>query len=348
VRHVIAAVMLATTVVTAGSQRSADEGTTSSAIAVAMRTGRYAEAIRLIDGVLAKEPDNGLRNIGDLIRGRPDMRVNKGVATFVCDVSTAGVRLPGSANGQPVSWLFDTGANFSMISDAEAMRLGMTINDSSGRAGDLAGGSVAGRTATAERLTIGSTEMRDVTFLVTPAKAMPWATLAPGTQGIVGLPIALALERISWTSDGSCTVGRSADDGRASAAAGTPLSLERLFVVASVTLDGKVLPFTLDTGNQSGTQLWPRFGREFPEFVAKRGTKGTARLTQIGGAADHPTTVISDLLVKIGGADVTLPKVHLFSPPIGHDSSYGLLGVDVFASAREVTIDFVAMRVVVR
>ena len=40
------------------------------------------------------------------------------------------------------------------------------------------------------------------------------------------------------------------------------------------------------TGNQTGTQLWPRFGREFSKLVAERGTKSSARLTQIGGAVD--------------------------------------------------------------
>ena len=50
--------------------------------------------------------------------------------------------------------------------------------------------------------------------------------------------------------------------------------------------------------------------------------------------------MIPDLRLGIGGTDITLGNVHLFSPPVGDDSSYGLLGVDVFANAREVTIDF--------
>lgn len=342
----ISIVMLATAVPAASGQRSADESP-SGMIAGALRTGRYAEALRMIDNVLAKAPDGGLQNIRDLLDGRPDMDVTKGVATFSCEVSPAGVRLPGIVNGQAVSWLFDTGANFSLISDAEAIRLGMKINDPSGRAADLAGGSVAGRTATAERLTIGSTEMRDVTFLVTSATEMPWATLPPGSQGIIGLPIAMALENVRWSSKGSCTVGRSDPGNGAPAGAGTALFFERLFVMAAVIVDGKPLRFTLDTGNQAGTQLWPRFGREFPEVV-KGGSKSTARLTQVGGAADHPTVLISDLRLDIGGTAVTLPKVHLFSPPIGHDASYGLLGFDVLASAREVVIDLLEMRIAVQ
>ncbi len=66
------------------------------------------------------------------------------------------------------------------------------------------------------------------------------------------------------------------------------------------------------------------------------------------GPLTHPTTVIPELRLGIGGTDLTLAKVNLFSPPVGYDSSFGLLGVDVFANAREVTIDFQAMRLVVR
>jgi hypothetical protein len=281
-----------------------------------------------------------------MFRDRPDMKVKKGTATLACDVSAAGLRLNGRANRQPVSWLFDTGANFSIISDAEAIRLGMRITETTGRAGDLAGGSVAARTATAERLTIGSTEMRDVRFLVTPAGGMPWKELPPGKQGIIGMPIALALESVHWSSEDWCTVGGSAQ--KLSPDAGSPISFERLFVMAQVTVEGTPLRFALDTGNQTGTQLWPRFGREFSRLVADRGTRSSARLTQIGGAVDHATTVLRDLRLGIGGTDVTLAEVHLFSPPVGNDSSYGLLGVDVFTNAREVTIDFRAMRLIVR
>ena len=71
-------------------------------------------------------------------------------------------------------------------------------------------------------------------------------------------------------------------------------------------------------------------------------------MTQIGGAIGHPTTVIRDLRLGINGTDITLPEVHLFSAPVGDDSSYGLSGADVFANAREVTIDFQGMRLIVR
>ena len=345
-RHRGVSIVLAASLVTSAFGQGSSDTSTSEAIAGALRTGRYAEAIRLIDSVLGADPDNGLRNIRDIFRDRPDMEVKKGTATFACDVSAAGLRLNGSANDQPVSWLFDTGANFSLISDAEAIRLGMRINEPSGRAGDLAGGSVAARTATAERLTIGATEMRGVTFLVTPASEMPWKELPPGKQGIIGMPIAMALESVQWSSEDSCTVGDSARNP--SPPVGSPIFFERLFVMAQVTVEGSPLRLTLDTGNQSGTQLWPRFGREFSRLVAERGTRSSARLTQIGGAVDHPTTVIRDLRLGVCGTYVTLAEVHLFSPPVGNDSSYGLLGVDVFANAREVTIDFRTMRLIVR
>jgi hypothetical protein len=325
-------------------QRSAEDAT-SDAIAGALRAGRYAEATGLIEKVLGREPNSGLRNIHDMFQGRPDMEVKHGVATFMCDVSSAGLRLNGRANGQPVSWLFDTGANFSLISDEEALRLGMRINETPGRASDLAGGTVTARTATAERLTIGSTEMREVTFLVTPASEMPWRELPPGKQGILGMPIAVALETVHWSSADSCTVG--SFEPNPSSAVGTRIAFERLFVVAEVMVEGSALRFTLDTGNQTGTQLWPRFGRELPQLVAKRGSKSSARLTQIGGAADHPTIVIPELRLAMGGTDVTLNNVHLFSPPVGNDSSFGLLGFDVFANARAVTIDFRGMRLII-
>lgn len=295
----------------------------------------------MIDIVLERNADAGLQNLRDMIAGRPDMTVTKATATAACDVSSTGVRLQGRLNGHSVSWLLDTGANFSLISDAEASRLGMTIHRTPGRAGDLAGGSAAARTATADRLTIGSTEMRHVTFLVTPAGEMPWKELPAGKQGIIGIPVALALESVQWSSDESCTFG--APVKYPSPTSGAPLYFDRLFLMTDVIMEGKPLRFTLDTGNQGGTQLWPRFGREFSGLVSERGSKSSKRLVQVGGAKEHPTTVIPAVRLTTGGRDVTLAVVHLFSPPVGHDASYGLLGIDAFADAREVSIDFRTM-----
>jgi hypothetical protein len=198
-----------------------------------LRSGRYADARRLIDEILRTEARADLRNVLAVFGSNPNMRVRRAAATFACEVSETGVLLPLTVNGRRADWLLDTGANVSIISDAEAARLGLVIRASEGRAADLAGGSTGVRLAIAKRVAIGRTQLGDVPFLVTPADQMPWKELPPGKQGIAGLPLAIALDALRWTRTGTCHTG-SAALHNGSAAPPSNLRYDNLHVVTSV------------------------------------------------------------------------------------------------------------------
>ena len=316
-------------------------------LAIYLRTGRYGDARRLIDEALKTEPRDDLKNVRAVFAGGPNMRIRRGSASFVCEVSDTGVLLPLTVNGKRVQWLVDTGANVTMVSDAEAARLGLAILDSAGQAADLAGGTTSVRTAIAPRVVIGRTQIEDVPFLVMPADQMPWKELPPGKQGILGLPVAIALDTLRWTRSGMCHTGSAATPGSASPARAN-LTYDRLHVITNVEFEGKSLEFILDTGNQAGTQLWEHFGTDFEPLVKERGHKGTARVTQIGGANDRDIVVIPDMRLKVGGKDTDLKQGRLFSRPVGDDRFHGLLGMDILSQGDDVTIDFRTMRLTLR
>jgi hypothetical protein len=327
--------------------RSGSENDRDERLAMYLRTGRYADARSLIDEMLKREQRDDLKNVRAVLATGPNMRIRRASASFACEVSDTGVVLPLTVNGRDVRWLVDTGANITMISDAEAARLGLVTLASDGQAADLAGGKTGVRTAVAERVVIGRTRVENVTFLVMPADQMPWKELPPGKQGILGLPLAIALDAIRWTRAGMCHTGSAAVDGPASRMPAN-LTFRRLHVITNLEFAATKLEFILDTGNQAGTQVWERFGNEFAQLVKDRGRKGTARLTQIGGAADHNVTVLPNLQLKVGGRDVDLEEAKLFSKPVGDDRFHGLLGMDVLSQSDEVTIDFRSMTLTLR
>ena len=335
-------------VVVLGAQdRSGNGNDRSERLSMYLRTGRYADARRLIDEMLETELRDDLKNVRAVFGNGPNMRVRRASASFTCGVSDTGVLLPLTVNGTRVQWLLDTGFNITMVSDAEAARLGLVIRDSEGRAADLAGGSFGVRAAIAQRVVIGRTQLEDVTFLVTPADQMPWKELPPGKQGILGLPLAIALDAVRWTRTGMCHTGSAAVTS--SSSPGPPnLSYDRLHVIANVELGEKKLEFVLDTGNQAGTQFWERFGKDFDPFVKERGRRGSARVTQIGGATDHDIIVIPDIRLNVGGKVTNLKEGKLFSRPVGDDRFHGLLGMDILSQAPEVTIDFRSMTLTLR
>lgn len=313
-----------------------------------LRTGRYADARELIDRMLRDEPREDLENVRAVFAIGPNMRIRQAPATFACAVSDTGVRLPVTVDGTRVEWLLDTGANISIISDAEAKRLGLAVRDSGGRAGDLAGGTVPARMAVARRVVIGGTELDEVSMLVTPAGQMPWTELPPGRQGIIGLPLAIALEAVQWSRQGTCRTGSDVPSESAVAGASNRIVYDQLHVITTVAFENRTLEFLLDTGNQAGTQLWERFGKDFPTLLAERGTRGSVRVTQMGGATEREVVTIPDVRLTAGGMPARLERAHVFSKPVGDDRFHGLLGMDVLSQAREVTLDFRSMTLTLR
>jgi aspartyl protease len=309
-----------------------------------IRVRRTADAGRLIDEILTVAPERSdIRNarvIFGAFRDRQNQSVQSRRGTFRCEVSDNGVRIPLSANGQPVSWLLDTGANITLLSEAEARMVGLVVHDSTGQAADLAGGTTKVRTAQVGRIVLGETEMRNVPVLVLPESQPPWNELPPGKQGIIALPVALALQSIHWTKSGTCQTGPVA---RREATNRSNLAFDQFNLLARVDFEGRPLDFILDTGNQRETQLWERFARDFPLLLKERGSRGITRITQIGGSNEREVTVVPDVRLRVGGFETALRPANVFSKPVGNDSYHGNLGMDLLSQAAEVAIDFQTM-----
>ena len=309
-----------------------------------MRLGRSADLVRIIDDALAAAPGrsdlrNALKSF-ESFRRAPNQTARAGRRRpFQCTVRDDGVRLPLVVNGKSVEWLFDTAFSHSAMSESEARLLGIGLHGGTGAAEDFAGGSTPFRTAVAARVAVGDAELRNVPVLVFPDSQPPWSDEAPGKRGTVALPVVLALEGIRWTRDGTCQTGPSVSRARS---ADANLAFDGASPLTRVQMSGHHLDFVLDTGNQSGTQLWERFAREFPE-VANTGRKATKRLHQIGGSTEQEIVAIPEIILRIGGYDRVLRPANIFSKPVGNDLQHGLLGMDVLSQASEVVLDFRTM-----
>jgi hypothetical protein len=314
-----------------------------------VRVGRTADAGRLIDDILNVAPERSDIRNARLVFGafsdRQNQRVQSRRAAVGCEVTDSGVRIPLSVNGQPVNWLLDTGANITLLSEAEARMLGVVVHDSTAQAADLAGGTTAVRTAQVGRIVIGETEMRNVPVLVLPESQPPWNELPPRKQGIIALPLALALQSVRWTKSGTCQTGPVASGGATNR---FNLAFDQFNLVARVESEGRPLEFILDTGNQRETQLWERFARDFSLLLKERGSKGTKRITQIGGSNEREVTIVPEVRLRVGGFETVLRPAAIFSKPVGNDSYHGNLGMDLLSQAAEVMIDFQSMSLALR
>jgi hypothetical protein len=210
---------------------------------------------------------------------------------------------------------------------------------------DGQGGSTGVRLAVADRVTIGGTELRHVVMGVFSDAQPPWSDWPAGQRGLIGLPVALALDAIRWTADGTCETGprrNSTPDVEGN------MAFHGVAPEVRVIFDGRSVSLYLDTGNQRQSQLWPRFAADFPDLVGREGTKGRVTMTQIGGSTEHDVIVLPGVRMRIGGFDTLLAPANIFSSPVGDARSHGNLGMDLLSQASEVTIDFQSMTLSLR
>jgi predicted aspartyl protease len=320
-------------------------------LSIYMRTGRSADAVRLLDEALAAAPSQddikNLRSAFMPLANSPDQSASVGRGQpFQCTVRDDGVFLPITVNRKPVEWIFDSGASNAALTETEARTLGIAVSSVSAKVGDFAGGTASMRTGIADRITIGDAELRHVPVLIFPDTQPPWNDQPPGKRGAIGLPPILALQGIQWTKAGTCSVGPDAGS-RAASSGKSNLAFDGATPIIRVEMDSKPLDFVLDTGNQGGFQLWERFGFDFPALT-RSGRRTTTAVEQIGGSTNRDAVEIPELRLRVGGLDTLIRPVRMFSTPIGTAFQHGNIGMSVLSQASEVRIDFRTMTVSLR
>jgi hypothetical protein len=78
------------------------------------------------------------------------------------------------------------------------------------------------------------------------------------------------------------------------------------------------------------------------------GSKGTKRITQVGGSNEREVIVLPELRLRAGGFEAVLQPANIFSKPVGNDAYHGNLGIDLLNQATEVTLDFQSMVITLR
>ncbi len=125
------------------------------------RLGRNREVVQQLDQMLAMKPNSSdVQSDRPIFAGfsrYPDQSIGKKRSTRISGgtVSKESLAIPVSVHGKALNWGLDSGANISVISEAEAKMLGLTVGNEKVQMNDLNGGSAAVRTTVVDRLSIG-------------------------------------------------------------------------------------------------------------------------------------------------------------------------------------------------
>ena len=315
------------------------------------RAGHFGRALAEIDALLAVYPDNeslkSARSLFAALAQYPDQSVvRRQRSTVQYSIKAGNLFVPVSIRGRRGSWIVDTGADFSLMSESEARRLGLPIHEGTASVTDITGGTAGARTTVVDELQVGGTRLRHVAFLVIGDDQQPFVDLALHERGVLGIPVLLAFESFRWTVDGAFEIAVPTPRRDRHAA---NLCFDGATPVTEGRWGDRRITLHLDTG-AIGTHLWPKFARDFAALLSESAVPGTKRVTGVAHSVDVESITVPELTLRIGGLDTALRPADVLvgqTTPAGQ-RDHGNLGMDLLGQARTVTIDFRSMMLVLK
>ena len=248
------------------------------------------------------------------------------------------INIPLQTGGASGSFIFDTGANISTITETYAQKLNLTIlpRATVNVAGSFNGISTLAQLGIAKVLKIGQVSVRNVVFLVFPDSTLTFAGGAYKINGIIGFPVIRALEEIILTKD-TLTIPATPEtaQGRHN------LASDGLTPLIYLNYSGTCLPFTFDSGAQSSL-FNINFYNRFKDRIDKDAKSDSLRLGGAGGSKDIKTITAAKVCLNLGSSIYCFPSAQISLDTItGNDKFYyGNIGLDLVSQFSEVTFNF--------
>ena len=312
------------------------------------RLGRYresaAEERRTWAMASDSRPDEASKADLAALEQLPDMQlVSRRPASVTFTTWDGRIVSPVTINGHSTRVPIDTGATISAVTESQAKNLGLRLIDGQPLFEGFTGkNQQMSHYAVADRLEMGRTVLRNVSFVVLPDDLDAFSGLPPNERGVIGMPVLLAVQTLHWDRAHNLSLGFPAKpfDVR-----NANLSFEGLDTLAQVEVAGHRLAVHLDTGSSLST-MWPMFVKNYPELLegsheSKTGLNGAT------GSADIRSAIMPELRMTVAGFPILFRDAPVLLQSTIQSSvwHYGLLGMDKLAQASEVTLDFKAMRI---
>lgn len=250
------------------------------------------------------------------------------------------INIPVKCNGHTEDFIFDTGANFSVVSESYAKKLKMIMIGGGFEVGSVTGKKITSRLAYAELLEIGNIKISNVLFLVMPDESLSFAGGLYVINGIIGLPVIQEMKELHIRKSEIFI------PAKRNPAISSNLLVDGFIPVIEVINNNDSLAFTFDTGAKT-TLLYSSYYRLNKSVIDKKYEPEEIEFGGAGGTIKVKGFVLNDLIFRIGTSRLNLDKVKLVSESIkDHDKSfYGNLGQDYMGEFSEMVLNFEHMYV---
>lgn len=304
--------------------------------------GKYREAVVQVNAVLAIRPgDSDALSVRPLLVALSEFPDQHLVRRRSTTLQLQGGGLPFSINGVQATYWFDTGANFSVLSESEAKRFGLRVQSVDTKASVSTGERVDFRIAVADQLSFGPIILKNVAFLVFPDDQPPFKDGSPGSRGLIGIPVLLAFESFVWSADQKFEISSRSVKAQATR---PNLCFDGNTPIVQLQFDDRDLSFVLDTG-ATNTDLLPPFASAFPELIRNSERTDSYKMEGVGSVRNMNAAILKSVPFVIGGFPVVLKPANVLLTPTGETSKFfeGNLGIDLLQQSHKTIFDFKAM-----
>ncbi len=247
------------------------------------------------------------------------------------------------ANGVSGSWMLDSGANYSVVSESFAARLGLQIKGAIGNIASSTGATVQSKVAVIKEIQLGSATLRNVAVLVVSDQLLHIKLPNKDHQisAAFGFPVFQALGRVRFVGDKAVAIG----PAESTMKGGAQIYMDNLSPTIMVATEAGLVPLALDTG-ASATSLSSLYWEKVKDH-AGTWPRGQHLSAGMGGAQSFDTVTQPVWKFVLGEQQMTLYNVRIQTvnrPGPGGPPMYGSLGQDAWANATGFTLDFSSMR----
>lgn len=244
--------------------------------------------------------------------------------------------VPVSIAGNTKRFVFDTGANFSVIQRSVALEMGCEIIPVQFDVAAITGAKVKSDLAVVKELLIGELKCENVVFLVFDDKDLTFAEADYSILGIIGFPVIRSMEEIRITKADELTVLKTPEVYSES-----NMILDGFVPVVQVIQNSDTLQFSFDTG-AAQTSLNSAYYFRYQKKVERKGKKQKLSSGGAGGIMEYEGYLLPKVTLAVGSSKATLKDLQLRNDQIGEAAANfdGNLGQDFIKQFDEMIISF--------
>ncbi|AEV98422.1 hypothetical protein A4D02_22280 [Niastella koreensis] len=232
-------------------------------------------------------------------------------------------------------FVFDTGANFSVITESYARKAYLRKLNVKFKVRAITGLQVNASLGIADELKMGDIVVKNVVFMIFPDSSLSFARGMYTIKGILGFPIIEQLQEIRIDKN-NLTVPQVAVDRNI-----RNFGIDELLPVISVGYNTDTLAFTFDTGAQF-TFLNEPFYHDYKTLVDTAGYSFEMQIGGAGGVAKSKAFRVSQIPITVAGKSALLKDVAVKTSSTTPKDKlyYGNFGQDIMGQFKEMVINF--------